>query len=106
MRPHWLSLPHRPHFDSRGMIHIEHHDRGATGGRAPDNFARREIKMFIPTIPPRVKKRRHLRRPRINPGKVRPLVRIAQMAGQREILRLIATAMLPGDDVFDVKTKP
>lgn len=38
----------------------------------------------------------------IHSRKIRALTQIAAMAGQRKIVRLVATAMLLGDDVLDV----
>jgi hypothetical protein len=39
---------------------------------------------------------------RIDSREVRTLMKIAAVAGQREIVGIVATAMLPCDDVFDV----
>ncbi len=41
----------------------------------------------------------------INSSEVRALVEIALRAGEREIVGIVSAAVLPGDDVFDVKTE-
>ena len=41
----------------------------------------------------------------IEAGKVRALVQIAVMTGEREIIRRIFPAMLSRDDMFDVKSQ-
>ena len=60
--------------------------------------------MLIAAIFPRMKERNHLLRFRINCGKIRPLIQVAIIAGQRQIARFRWSAVLPSDNVLDVKT--
>jgi len=49
-----------------------------------------------------MKQRHHLVCHRVDPGQVGAFVKVAAMAGQREIVGIIETAMLLRNDVFDV----
>ena len=53
-----------------------------------------------------MKKRRNLPAVWVDPGEVWPLVGIAKMARQREILRIIPPAMLACDNMLNVKSQP
>jgi hypothetical protein len=49
-----------------------------------------------------MKKRCNLTGHRVDPGQIRAFVKVAAMAGKREIVGAIGTAMLTRNDVFDV----
>src|ERR1039457_6313943 len=61
--------------------------------------------MFIPIIQARMKQARQLFGLWVQAGKVCALVQIAVMTGEREIIRRIFAAVLPRNDVFDVKAQ-
>lgn len=86
-------------------VHFEQPDRSAPHRRFADDTGSVEGKMIRPLFTARVEQRRHLARVGINAAKVRAFLVIALRAGEREIRRVIRAAMLPGDDVFDVKTE-
>jgi hypothetical protein len=57
----------------------------------------------LPALAPGMEQTHHLARPRINARQVRPVVLVAVVAGQGEITQAVCAAVLPGDNVFDVK---
>ena len=59
--------------------------------------------MITPAIPARMKKRRHLTCVRVNAGEVRAFVKITFGAREREIVGGVRSAMLAGNDVFNVE---
>lgn len=60
--------------------------------------------MFVPIVKPGMKQARQFSRLRVEAGKIRTFVKIAVMAGEREILRRILSIVL-ARGMFDVKRK-
>lgn len=58
--------------------------------------------MFSPAVAPRVKERHEVAAGEIHTCKIRAFAEIAAMTGQREVVLVVASPMLPGNDVFDV----
>lgn len=61
--------------------------------------------MRLPFLLPGMEQRDDLARVRINSRQIRPLMPIAPVAGQSQVLKVIVAAMLPGNDVFDMKAE-
>jgi hypothetical protein len=61
------------------------------------------MEMLVPYLSAGVEETGQGNRFGVYPGKVRPLVTIAEMAGEREIGHIVAAMMLPRDDVLDMK---
>lgn len=61
--------------------------------------------MVGPSVVTRMKKLRDFASVRVNAAEIRAFVTIAFRAGKREIVGVISTTMLTGDDVLDVKTQ-
>ena len=51
-----------------------------------------------------MKQRRKLFALRIKAGNIRPFVEITEAASQRKVVRFVRTAVLAGNDMFDVKS--
>ena len=58
--------------------------------------------MISPTVVPRVEEGHKLTADGIHSREVGALAKVAAMAGQREIINVIAPAVLFGDDMFNV----
>jgi len=84
------------------VIHGEHVDGGATDRRHPlDTYALKQ-KVLTPPVAPGVEEGHKLTADGIYAREVRALAKIAAMAGQREVVNVIAPAVLLGDDMLDV----
>ena len=59
--------------------------------------------MVLPTVPARVEQKDDRVGVGVERGDVRPLMKVAAVAGQREVRFVVATAVLLGADVLDVK---
>ena len=53
----------------------------------------------------RMKQRNDLARLRVNPGQVRALVQVTEVAGEGEVGRVVVSAVLSRDDVLDVESE-
>ena len=60
-------------------------------------------KVITPSISTRIEQRRHSARVGIDAREVRPFVRVAAVAGEREAVGVVRTAVLPRYDMFDVE---
>lgn len=58
--------------------------------------------MPIPAVAPRVKKGLHFARQRVDATQVGTFVKVAAVAGQREIVSVIESAVLPGNHVLNM----
>jgi hypothetical protein len=59
-------------------------------------------KMVFPSIAPRMKQRYNLLRRRVDSAQIRSLAQITPLTREREIRRVIRSAVLARDDGFDV----
>ena len=80
-------------FEVGRDIDSEHGDGGASGRRESVTLDTDPCEVLGPAIPARVEKGRDGAGFRVENGEVRPCARIAVMAGEGEIARLIAAAM-------------
>lgn len=72
-------------------------------GVRPMTSAPRQAKCSFQS--PRMKKRNELPRFRIEASDVWTLMQVAVLTAQRQIVGVVSTAMLPGNDMLDVKTE-
>lgn len=71
-------------------------------GVIPSIRAPTRLEVLLPPIAPRVKQRDQLTGRRIDTRQIRSLSKVTAVAGQGQIVQVIRSAMLFGDDVFDV----
>ena len=86
-------------------VHLEQRRGRAANGCLADEVRFVACEMIFPSVASRMKEPRDLPGLGINSSEVRALVEIALRAGEREIVGIVGAAVLPGDDVFDVKTE-
>jgi len=91
-----------PQFQAAGVIHGEHVHGGATGGRNPLDTHAVKQKMLSPAVAPGVEEGHKLTADGIHTREVRALAKVAAMAGQREIINVIAPAVLFGGYMLNV----
>ena len=91
-----------PQLQSAGVIHGEYVDSGATDGGKPHDAHTAEQEVPRPMVAPGVEEGNKLAAEGIHTRKVRSFAKITAVAGQREIIGVIAPAVLFGDDMFDV----
>lgn len=87
------------------FIHAQQIHRGPANGRQADDFTVAIFEMVFPIIEPRMEQARHFPVSRIEAGKVHPLVQVAVMTRDRQIIGKVLAAVTPGNDVLDVKRK-
>ena len=92
-----------PQLQATGVVHGEYVHGGATDGRNPHDAHATEQESAL-THRSRLgwKRGTSSAAQGIHPREIGALVKITAVAGQREILDLIAPAVLFGDDVLDV----
>lgn len=61
-----------------------------------------EPKMLLPPVPSRVEQRNHLASHGVDSCEVRTFSKIAPLAGERQIIWLVRTAVFAGNNVLDV----
>jgi len=71
-------------------------------GVEPFDADAQQDKAFSPAVAPRVEERLDLATHRIDAREIRALQEIAALASQREVIRVVAPAVLLRDDVLDV----
>jgi hypothetical protein len=97
-----LSQDFGPQLQPPGIVHLEQvfgcppHRRTAFNAYAPNQ------KVLHPQVTSRVKQWRHLAHHRVNTGEIGAFLKVAPMAGQRQIVDVIAPAMLFGDNMLNV----
>src|ERR1035437_1381177 len=97
-------LQHRsPQLQPAGRVDFEHLDGRTPHGRQANQREAVPSKVIAPAIPARMKQPHNLARVGVNPGEVGALVQVAVETGQSQVLLLVSTPMLPGDDVLDMK---
>lgn len=106
----WSSAPCAPITSCRDsqsdlilIIHLQQPDRGAAHGSDSDDSSILRPEMFGPCILPWMKQLENFAAVRVNARQVRALVQIAVGTGKSQILSHSQTAMLPWDDVLDMK---
>lgn len=95
-------LPKRHHFR---VVHAEHLNGCSTHRGLAHQFRPVPAKVILPAVLTRMEERDHVPGFRIDPRDVRPLVRITVAARVGEVLKYSFTAMLFGDNVFQIKTQ-
>jgi hypothetical protein len=94
-----------PQFKTLGVVDVEDGDRRPSGAGQADQNRTLPAKMPFPPLPPRVEERGKPPGCTVNPGEIRGLAQIASVATPTSVLRLVGPAVLPRDNVFDVKTR-
>lgn len=61
--------------------------------------------MVVPHLLTRVEERYDLSRFRVNAGEISALVRVASVAGQRKVCRVVIAAMLARNDMLDLEAR-
>ncbi|MFA6544001.1 MAG: hypothetical protein WCS99_06225 [Limisphaerales bacterium] len=84
-------------------IHFQEPRCGSPNGGASCYASAVQPKMLGPLVPARMEERRELPGIRVNARQVWAFVEVAVDAGPRKVVGIVAAAMLPGDDVFDME---
>jgi hypothetical protein len=92
----------RPQFQAAGVVHGEYVHGSATDRSDPHDAYTSEQKVLSSVVAPGMKEGRNLAAEWIDTREVRSLAKIATVARQREIVDIIAPAVLFGDDMLDV----
>ncbi len=77
--------------------------RRATCGRQAENVSASDYKVIAPGVSTRIEQCRHSARVGIDAREVRPFVRVAAVAGEREAAGIAGATVLPRYDVFDME---
>ena len=101
-----LSVPlqHGTQSHPSVFIHIEHANCGAANGRQTNDSRLRQAEVLFPDVVAWVKQRNDLPGLRVNPRQIRTFMCIAPVAGQGQVGRSVATAVLAGNDMLDVES--
>ena len=99
--PFWESLLFGSFFEPDRVIHRKDPHRGPTARSQSDDDRSLPDEVLGPKIKSRVEQRRDSARLGVDPGEVRTLVQVAITTCQRQIFRVIGTAVLPGNNVVD-----
>jgi len=91
-----------PQLQAAGVVHGEYIHGGAADGRDPHDAHTTEQKVLSPRVASGVEERHQITAKAIHAREVRSLAKITAVAGQREIVNVIAPAVLFGDDMLDV----
>jgi hypothetical protein len=91
-----------PQLQTARVVHGEYVHGGATDGRNPHDAHATEQKVSSPLVAPGVEEGHKLTVEGIHASEIRSLTKITAVAGQREIVDVIAPAVLFGDDMLDV----
>jgi hypothetical protein len=89
-------------FQPSGIIQIQDVDSGPTDGAEARNPGAFDGEVVGPLIAPRVKKPDDLSGLRVDSGQVRAFMKIAAVAGERQIVSIFEAAVLLRDDVLDM----
>jgi hypothetical protein len=92
-------------IQAAGVVHGEHLNRCASGGRYSFDPHTAYLKVVIPLIPTRVEEWNYLIRRRIDAGKIRPFPQVAAVASQSQVFRFVGPSVLPRGDVLNVVGK-
>lgn len=103
VRPIAASDRHDSACDSPLVIHGEHTDRRSSCRRPADDPGAIGFEVIDPDIPAGMEKGDQGAVGRVDPCKIRPLVEVAPVARQREILGGVRPAVLLRDDVLDLE---
>ena len=88
-------------LDDVGIVHRQNGDRGPPDGGPADQVGAIPAEVPLPLVPSRVEELGELPRQRVDPGDVRPLVKVVVEAGEGQVAQRRATAVLAGDDLVD-----
>ncbi len=92
-----------PQLHARGSVHVHDTDRRPPCCGDRDNHTILLPKMLFPAVHARIEEINSPARTRIDSRKIRPLVQIAVMARERQILFGSHATVLARDDVLDMK---
>jgi hypothetical protein len=91
-----------PQLEAAGVVHGEYVHSGATDGGKPHDAYTTEQEVVRPMVAPGVEEGNKLATEGIHTREVRSLAKITAVAGEREIVGVIAPAVLFGNDMLDV----
>ena len=92
-----------PQRNAIGCVHRHHSDSGTpTLGPADDDWPI-NTEMERPALPARMEQANNLSGERIDPGKIRSLVIVVMVTGQREVVWIVRASVLSRDYVLDVE---
>ena len=98
-----MSFRFRPQLNATRRVHFKQTDRGTPSRRETHNRSGSRPEMLVPTVAARMEKRHDIPGLWVDGGKIRPLEEIAPVARQRKVFGVVATPVLSGDNVLDVK---
>src|SRR5438309_3138404 len=85
------------------MIDAENGDGGPAERRTADEHRAGPAEVPRPLVTTRIEEPNFLPGLRVSARQIRPLAQIARVARQCAVVRVVAAAVLPGDDVLDVE---
>lgn len=94
-----------PKLNSARSVHFEQLNGGASDISESFDLVIYLAEVFRPLVPARMEEANNRRRQGIDSGEIRTFVGVASVAGEGEVVRGSGTAMLPRDDVLDVKSR-
>ena len=100
-----LPLEHSTQPDTAFFVHVEDEHCGAAHGGEADEYNVGQLEMLFPRVLTRVEKRGDLARLGINACEISTFVRVASVAGQGQIRRLIIATVLARNDVLNVERR-
>lgn len=86
------------------IVHVKKRRGGAPDDRHADYAMLHERKVLAPGVGPGVEQPRDLVSGRIDRGKIRPLAGITAPARQRQVFRIVGSAVLTCANMLNVKT--
>jgi hypothetical protein len=90
-------------FNAARSVHIKQADRGASFSCQAHDISPSTLKVITPCIFTGIEKRYHGVRVGIDAREVRPFICVAAVARESQRIGHVRAAMLPRDDVFNVK---
>jgi hypothetical protein len=88
------------YFEAARVVHLQNLDGCAPDGREPGDLRAVESKVVGPPVASRVEEVRDLAGLSIDPGQIWPLVEVATLTCERQIVGVIGAAVLLRDDVL------
>jgi hypothetical protein len=100
-----LPLEHRTQPDAAFFVHVEDKNCGAAHRSQANNHNVSHLEMLFPGVLTWVEELGDATGFRIDTREIGAFVRVASVAGQGQVARLIITTMLASNDVFDLECR-
>jgi len=100
-----LPLKHRTQSDAPFFVHVEDENCGAAHRSQADNHNVGNLEMLFPGVLTWVEKLGDVAGFRIDTREIGAFVRVASIAGQGQVTRLLVTTVLASNDVFDLECR-